>query len=375
MAPVESLIVYVQVRFWHVHVDRVLALNRTGPKAVGLELAGHDAWRPGESASGASPTVERAQEGSYSGVMAKMRSLAGAVRIVAKKHPEATLILDDLSDPVQLSLGVWARIRGRRVFVRWASTREDYDRRAWKEWLKARVYRGWSGYLATGARARAYLLGLGVCDENIVACGNPVNSLPLARPRHLEAPSANRFLFVGRFIWHKNLVAFIDAFARYRATGGSWDLAIAGDGLLAAEVRERAEGGPGVALLGHLEGEHLIAAYHSAACLVLPSISENWGLVVNEAMHASLPVIVSERCGCVPELVRDGVNGFLIDPSSIASMADALHRMEATSETERATMGAASRSLAEAQSMDEWAQRVVGALGLSERASAMASGD
>ena len=41
---------------------------------------------------------------------------------------------------------------------------------------------------------------------------------------------------------------------------------------------------------------------------------EQWGLVVNEAMAAGLPVVISERCGCVPELVHNGVNGFAINP-------------------------------------------------------------
>lgn len=47
--------------------------------------------------------------------------------------------------------------------------------------------------------------------------------------------------------------------------------------------------------------------------LVLPSKSEPWGLVVNEAMVCGLPVIVSETCGCADDLVRDGVNGFTFD--------------------------------------------------------------
>ncbi len=45
--------------------------------------------------------------------------------------------------------------------------------------------------------------------------------------------------------------------------------------------------------------------------LVLPSSSEPWGLVVNEAMACGLPVIVSDRCGCAPDLVHEGKNGFV----------------------------------------------------------------
>jgi glycosyltransferase involved in cell wall biosynthesis len=44
------------------------------------------------------------------------------------------------------------------------------------------------------------------------------------------------------------------------------------------------------------------------------STTEQWGLVVNEAMAAGLPVLVSDRCGCAPDLVEVGVNGFTFDP-------------------------------------------------------------
>ncbi len=48
--------------------------------------------------------------------------------------------------------------------------------------------------------------------------------------------------------------------------------------------------------------------------LILPSISEPWGLVVNEAMAAGLPVLVSRKCGCYPDIVKDNENGFSFDP-------------------------------------------------------------
>jgi glycosyltransferase involved in cell wall biosynthesis len=54
--------------------------------------------------------------------------------------------------------------------------------------------------------------------------------------------------------------------------------------------------------------------------LVLTSVSETWGLVVNEAMVCGLPVIVSDRCGCVPELVHHGENGFVFDPNEPAQL-------------------------------------------------------
>jgi glycosyltransferase involved in cell wall biosynthesis len=72
---------------------------------------------------------------------------------------------------------------------------------------------------------------------------------------------------------------------------------------------------------------------------VLPSEHEPWGLVVNEAMNAGKPVIVSDRVGAGPNLVEDGVNGFVYPTRDGAALADRL-RLLIDSPEHRATMGA-----------------------------------
>ena len=76
--------------------------------------------------------------------------------------------------------------------------------------------------------------------------------------------------------------------------------------------------------LGLLGPVELAARYRSATCLVLPSHSEPWGLVVNEALHHGCPVVVSDRCGCLPELVIEGVTGFSFPDSDAAELASRL---------------------------------------------------
>lgn len=63
--------------------------------------------------------------------------------------------------------------------------------------------------------------------------------------------------------------------------------------------------------------EYLFKHYYMSDAFILPSIYEPWGLVVNEAMYAGLPVIVSDVCGCALDLVKDNINGYLINPSDI----------------------------------------------------------
>ena len=66
----------------------------------------------------------------------------------------------------------------------------------------------------------------------------------------------------------------------------------------------------------------LVAEYMAATCLVLPSKSEPWGLVVNEALSYGCPVVVSHRCGCVPELVIDGKTGYVFEWGNTEQIAE-----------------------------------------------------
>jgi glycosyltransferase involved in cell wall biosynthesis len=71
--------------------------------------------------------------------------------------------------------------------------------------------------------------------------------------------------------------------------------------------------GESIEFAGSKFDDALVAEYARATCFVLPSKSEPWGLVVNEALSYGCPVVVSQRCGCVPELVIDGVTGFTFE--------------------------------------------------------------
>jgi glycosyltransferase involved in cell wall biosynthesis len=170
-----------------------------------------------------------------------------------------------------------------------------------------------------------------------------------ARGELLGAESANLpahyLLCSARFIEKKNLVRLIEAYARFRTLAGprAWELVLLGDGplmkRLVARTREL-----GVQEFVHFAGfrqyEELPMFYGRAIAFVLPSTTEQWGLVTNEAMAAGLPVLVSEACGSA-ELVEEGTNGFLFDPLSVDDIArgmmeiwrrrDSLPRMAAES--------------------------------------------
>ncbi len=103
-----------------------------------------------------------------------------------------------------------------------------------------------------------------------------------------------------------------------------------------------------VALLGHRHQDNMVNLLAAGDALALPSLWDPNPPAIIEGLWAGLPVIVSTACGTWPETVRDGTNGWLIDPHDPASIQKAIAAMVDASPAQRETMGQASRRLAEA---------------------------
>jgi len=103
----------------------------------------------------------------------------------------------------------------------------------------------------------------------------------------------------------------------------------------------------------------LPAAYTAADVFILPSgMHETWGLVVNEAMNFSLPVIVSDKVGCGVDLVRPGWNGYRVSHRGTQELADAMKILADDPELRR-TFGARSRQLVDRYSIEACADGIV----------------
>jgi glycosyltransferase involved in cell wall biosynthesis len=166
--------------------------------------------------------------------------------------------------------------------------------------------------------------------------------------RLYNLPAERFFLTVCRFVPKKNLPGLLRAYALYAclASGSPWHLVIAGTGPMEEEIRSLiAQLGLGelVHLPGYLSAEQLGPLYALASTFILPSLySEQWGLVVNEAMAARLPVLVSNICGCAPDLVIEGVTGFTFDPRDERRLAELMLRMH-SGEVDLKKMGRAAQ--------------------------------
>lgn len=358
----ELVVLYLQPTLGPAHFARIRALDRQpGIRCRGVQLASRERTRDYQCGATERALFDTLVDGVYED-QSRVRVVRAGRDLLARRRP-AAVIVDRPSDPVQSALAAMARRRGALALTRWASIETDFARMPWKEFLKGFLYRRFDGYLVTGRRARAYLETFSVPPHRIFECGNPSDER-FAR----IAASANdtargeSFLYVGRFLPFKNLARLLTAFTRYRSAGGTWNLDLVGFGDEEANLRAAAATIPGVTFKGHLQIDALAAAYARAGCLVLPSESEPWGLVVNEAMDCGAPVIVSRRCGCFPELVEEGGNGFGLDPLDVDQIAQTLHRFAALSGEVRAAMARRSRMIAGRHSAEAWAASVADAI-------------
>jgi glycosyltransferase involved in cell wall biosynthesis len=255
----------------------------------------------------------------------------------------------------------WALDRGIPLVTCSDSTYRDEPRRWWKESLKRRLVAAFSAGLVAGSRAREYLGRLGLRDEQVFAPWDVVDNAFFAQggraalaqteecrqrlglPRHF-------FLCVARFVPKKNLIRLLLAYAAYRksAIEPAWSLVLSGAGPQEAMLRELTADlsmATEVFFPGFVQYPDLPACYALAGALVLPSTVDQWGLVVNEAMATGLPVLVSNRCGCAPELVHEGENGFTFDPDDTERLAALLARIASLDEVKRTAMGERSREI------------------------------
>jgi len=143
---------------------------------------------------------------------------------------------------------------------------------------------------------------------------------------HLS-PQRRRFVYCGRFQTVKRPDLAIRAFVRATDQFPDWDLVLIGDGPLMATCLSLVPAGlkHRVLFTGFLGDQRQITGiYRLCDVLVVPSDSDAWGLVVNEATCAGLAIIASEVVGAVPELVHPGVNGLVVPKDDEAELASAM---------------------------------------------------
>jgi len=253
----------------------------------------------------------------------------------------------------------WALHHGVPTVLVTDSRRRDASHNPFKTWAKKRLVRAFDAGFAAGSGSSLYLQELGMDPSRIRLGCDVVDNSCFAQPDSVKVPGLvdngrPRLLSCLRLLPRKNVLFVLDVLA---TAATPWDWYIAGDGPQKAEVEARIlELGLSdrVRLLSYIEEPMLHRIYAACDVYLQPSLQETWGLAINEAMAAGRPILISDRCGCLEDLLQPGVNGYAFDPEDPDSLAERLSQM--IRERPRWTdMGKASQSIIADWDLDRYA--------------------
>jgi glycosyltransferase involved in cell wall biosynthesis len=209
--------------------------------------------------------------------------------------------------------------------------------------LMGALYRLCDRLLAIGSANAAFYRAMGVPEQKIflvpysvdndrfVASANLTKDAKAEVRRRYNVPTDRpSVLYAAKFTRRKRPGDFLEAARRLRTeTNRPFTVVMVGSGELEQELRGfcAAHALDNVVFTGFVNQSDLPALYAASDIFVLPSEHEPWGLTVNEAMCASIPVVVAREVGCVPDLVHDGVNGYTPATGDVDGLARTLRRL------------------------------------------------
>ena len=271
----------------------------------------------------------------------------------APRHGARVLLRGELSDFSETQRALPKRL-ARELYLRW-------------------FYRHVDCFCYPGVMAHRHLRRRGVPDERLFFSPYAVDDVFLTRRAStLDRMQVRRslgfadddFLFMlsGKLIPRKDPMAVLAALAKLHSREKVGLVAI-GDGHLRREFEAQARAllGPRFVFPGFVNQSELSRYYVAADALVMPSRCETWGLVVNEAMHHGLPVLVSDRVGCHPDLIIEGVTGHTYPIDRVDVLAGHMARL-VDAPQQAAKMGAAAHDHVKGYTVSRAAKGVLEAL-------------
>jgi wffZ len=182
-----------------------------------------------------------------------------------------------------------------------------------KKILKTFFLSRFSKVYASGKAQKRLAERLGFRGQILITKGVGIFNY-IEQPLFETRSEVRSFIFVGRLVPVKNLKLLIDVFNKMPEK----QLTIVGFGEQEEFLKSMAK--ENIAFMGAVDNNRLPQIYQQHDVFILPSISEVWGLVVEEALNNGLPVLLSNRVGCVEEIVIDGENGLIFrydDPDDL----------------------------------------------------------
>ena len=213
------------------------------------------------------------------------------------------------------------RLLGKKVFLTFDTNFLDRKRNVFIELIKVILLYPYMGALCSGPSSADYIKFLGFRRRPVINFG--FNTSDLGRYKNTcdnVKKNKNYLLFIGRMSEKKNISFLLDVYSEYAKKLGhkALPLRLAGDGPNKEKYMKKAIdlGLNSVSFLGTLSDKDVAKELSNAKSLLVPSLYEEWGIVVNEAIALSVPVIVSEHVRSREVLIKQFVNGIFLEPDN-----------------------------------------------------------
>jgi glycosyltransferase involved in cell wall biosynthesis len=286
---------------------------------------------------------------------ASLRSGASMLGFLIRSRPRVVICggYDSLAAWVAF---LWCKTTRTR-FVLWLeATRRDSRRPGRiKRWLKRRIVSRADAIAASGNATVEYVKDLGACEERIFIApfggdhegfAREAAEVDATREKERHAWPSRLVLYSGRLAREKGVFVLLEAFRLLTAEFPDVGLLIVGHGPEQKAMEDccRRGGLERVYFAGAQEYKRMPYFYALADVLVLPTFSDTWGFVVNEAFTCGVPAIVSRVAGACDDLIFDGQTGFTVQPGDPENLAAKMRRL-LLDEALRTAMGRNCREL------------------------------
>jgi glycosyltransferase involved in cell wall biosynthesis len=284
------------------------------------------------------------------------------------------LIVSLHAEPVFILGWMIAKLRGSKTVFRVLKTFDSWIRRTpFKEGMKRYLFRRVDGIETTGADGKEYVMRYGVPPDRVFTTTHAFDISHFIKSHSTTLPERTKlrkslglkgvtFIYVGR-LWHgKGVGDLLEAFQEVQQQSeGEVSLLIVGDGpqeqalkrICASKALEN------VVFAGFQPRERLPEFYALADVFVFPTLGDPYGLVVDEAMACSLPVISTAAAGEISARIKAGENGFIVPPADPGRLAERMLQLAKNPDLRRRT-GERSRSLVEDHTSGRWAREFTG---------------
>ena len=282
-----------------------------------------------------------------------------AVQVASQCRPDV-VIISGYNYLATWSMLAWAKASGKPVALWFESNAFDRRRYVVKEYVKRVFLRGCDVAHVYGKSNRDYLESMGMKSSSILEKRATVDWEIFSKRRAGFHSDFRRFAYVGRFSPEKNLPRLLEAFRIVRDKTPA-ELVLVGYGPDEPQLKQRTldlDLEESVVFAGPKTQDEVSMTMAECDCLVLPSLSEPWGLVANEALCAGLPIILSNRCGCALDLVS-AATGWIVRAEDTDGLAEAMLRVCRLSRESLQSMGQAAVSIAGEYAPEKCASRIL----------------